>query len=112
MLHWSKAVTRCGVARTLIGGQDETATSPVPLDILDEMRKNSDGKKAEEDIEVSIPLDYDPIRHRTGIERLLQIIEGKEPRLDSAPKIWTLTVLAEYFDCRSTVVSLLSQKAF
>jgi len=50
-------------------------------------------------------LDYCPIRHRACIERLLQVIEGKEPRLDSAPKVWTLAVLSKYFDCESTVVS-------
>ncbi|XMA18193.1 hypothetical protein WAI453_010984 [Rhynchosporium graminicola] len=49
-------------------------------------------------------LDYCPIRHRTGIERLLQIIEGKDPRLDSAPKVWTLAVLAAHFECANSVV--------
>lgn len=50
-------------------------------------------------------LDYCPIRHRAGIERLLQVIEGKNPRLDSAPKMWTLAVLAKYFDCACVAVS-------
>lgn len=50
-------------------------------------------------------LEYCPIRHRAGIERLLQFIEGKHPRLDSAPKVWTLFVLAKYFDCTNVVVS-------
>ncbi|PBP16382.1 hypothetical protein BUE80_DR012830 [Diplocarpon rosae] len=49
-------------------------------------------------------LDYCPIRHRTGIERLLRVIEGKDPRLDSAPKVWTLAVLANYFMCPHVVV--------
>jgi hypothetical protein len=53
-------------------------------------------------------LDYCPIRHRAGNERLLQVIEGKDPRLDSAPKVWTLAVLAKHFDCASTVVSTYS----
>jgi hypothetical protein len=51
------------------------------------------------------PLEYCPIRHRTGIERLLQVIEGKDPRLDSAPKVWTLVTLAKYFGCAKVVVS-------
>lgn len=51
--------------------------------------------------------EYCSIRHRAGIERLLQLIEGKEPRLDSAPKVWTLFVLAKYFDCTNVVVSFL-----
>jgi hypothetical protein len=49
-------------------------------------------------------LDYCPIRHRAGIERLLQVIEGKDPRLDSAPKVWTLFALAKFFECTSVVV--------
>ncbi|KAH8651536.1 hypothetical protein BGZ60DRAFT_436582 [Tricladium varicosporioides] len=48
--------------------------------------------------------DYCPWRHRNGIEALLQCIEGKEPKLDSAPQVWTLAILAEYFDCRRAVV--------
>ncbi|KAG0652826.1 hypothetical protein D0Z07_0623 [Hyphodiscus hymeniophilus] len=47
---------------------------------------------------------YCPIRHRVGIEKLLQLIEGKDPRFDSAPKIWTLFALAKYFDCTKVVV--------
>ena len=49
-------------------------------------------------------LDYCPIRHRAGIERLLQVIEKKEPRLDSATKVWTLAVLGKYFDCTDQAV--------
>ncbi|PQE09896.1 hypothetical protein CJF31_00003788 [Rutstroemia sp. NJR-2017a BVV2] len=48
--------------------------------------------------------DYCPIRHRMGIENLLLIIQGKEPILDSAPKLWTLFVLAKYYDCTSAIV--------
>ncbi|KAF4634862.1 hypothetical protein G7Y89_g3241 [Cudoniella acicularis] len=48
--------------------------------------------------------DYCPWRHRNSIEALLQIIEGKEPKLDSAPQVWTLAVLAKYFDCPHIVV--------
>jgi hypothetical protein len=50
--------------------------------------------------------DYCQVRHRDGIVRLLQVIEGKYPTLDSAPKVWTLYALAKFFDCTSTVVSL------
>ena len=49
-------------------------------------------------------LEYCPIRHRAGIERLLQVIEGREPRLDSATKVWTLAVLGRYFDCTEKAV--------
>jgi hypothetical protein len=49
-------------------------------------------------------LEYCPVRHRAGIARLLQVLMGKDPRLDSAPKVWTLFVLAKYFDCVQVVV--------
>jgi hypothetical protein len=58
---------------------------------------------------INDPLDvreYCPIRHRAGIGRLLRVLEGKDPRLDSAPKVWTLFVLAKYFDCTAAVVSV------
>lgn len=49
-------------------------------------------------------LDYCPIRHRFGVENLLRIIQGKVPKLDSAPKVWTLFVLAKYYECTGVVV--------
>lgn len=44
-----------------------------------------------------LPLDYSPTRHRTGIERLLHALEGLDPRLDTAPKLWTFFALAKLF---------------
>jgi len=49
--------------------------------------------------------EYCPIRHRAGIQGLLQVIEGKDPKLDSAPKLWTLVGVAKYFGCTTIVVS-------
>jgi hypothetical protein len=45
-----------------------------------------------------LPLDYSPIRHRTCIERVLHALEGLDPRLDTAPKLWTFFALAKLFD--------------
>ena len=45
-----------------------------------------------------LPLDYSPIRHRACIERILHALEGLDPRLDSAPKLWTFFALAKVFD--------------
>ena len=50
-------------------------------------------------IEPFIPLQYSQIRHWSAIERLLHAIEGKDPMLNSAPKIWTFFAIANYFDC-------------
>ncbi|ESZ93839.1 hypothetical protein SBOR_5780 [Sclerotinia borealis F-4128] len=53
-------------------------------------------------------LDYCPIRHRFGVENLLRIIQGKVPKLDSAPKVWTLFVLAKYYECPSVVIDYIT----
>lgn len=52
-----------------------------------------------------LPADYCGIRHCAGIERLLQLIEGKDARLNSAPRVWTVAMLANFFDCTGVVVS-------
>jgi hypothetical protein len=58
-------------------------------------------------MELEDVLEFCPVRYRIAIEHLLQIIEGREPTwLDSAPKIWTLYVVAKYFECPHYVVSL------
>lgn len=69
---------------------------------LEELSK-SNAQKAIKVDQTSVP-EYCPIRHRAGIGRLLRVLEGKDPRLDSAPKVWTLFVLAKYFDCTAAVV--------
>lgn len=43
--------------------------------------------------------DYSPLRHRSAIERLLHAAGGGDPRLDSAPKMWTYFAIAKYFEC-------------
>lgn len=84
------------------------------------LKNKSKSRNAEEDVNALRPTqtwavssaqlysdeipEYCGIRHRVGIERLLEVIEGKEPRLDSALKVWTLSVLAKHFDCTKVVV--------
>lgn len=120
ILLWHHSVGRLGVSKDLIGGKDETT---VRSDHIQERASSSSRAQAVKSVlnggvgsinpsyavpktvDVGGQLDYDPIRHRTGIERLLQVIEGKDPRLDSAPKVWTLAALAKHFDCARVVVS-------
>ncbi|KIV93689.1 hypothetical protein PV10_04884 [Exophiala mesophila] len=45
------------------------------------------------------PQEYSQLRHWSAIERLLNAIEGRNPNLDSAPKVWTFFALAKYFGC-------------
>jgi hypothetical protein len=48
---------------------------------------------------VQISPEYTPLRHRSAIERVIQAIENGDPKLDSAPKMWTFFAVAKYFDC-------------
>lgn len=50
---------------------------------------------------ITILPEYSPLRHRSAIERLVQAIEHGDPKLDSAPKVWTFFALAQYFGCVS-----------
>lgn len=43
--------------------------------------------------------EYSPLRHWSAIERLLHAIQGNDPKLDSAPKVWTFFAVARYFGC-------------
>lgn len=45
--------------------------------------------------------EYSSLRHRSAIERLVHAIEDGDPKLDSAPKVWTFFAIAKYFDCAS-----------
>lgn len=49
--------------------------------------------------EPKIEPEYSQLRHCSAIERLLHAIEGKDPMLDSAPKLWTFCAVANYFGC-------------
>ena len=43
--------------------------------------------------------EYSSLRHHSAIERLLQAIEYGDPKLDSAPKVWTFYAVAKFYDC-------------
>jgi hypothetical protein len=51
--------------------------------------------------EVDTQSEYSQLRHFSAIERLLRAIEGLDPLLDSAPKLWTFFAVASYFGCAS-----------
>ena len=63
---------------------------------------NNDNKK---EVSPSIQLmttpmvvEYNPLRHRTAIERLLATVQGMDPNLDSAPKVWTAFAVSRYLE--------------
>jgi hypothetical protein len=47
----------------------------------------------------TVAAEYSALRHHSALERLLQAINGNDPKLDSAPKAWTFFALARYFGC-------------
>ena len=47
-----------------------------------------------------ITLEYSPVRHRSAIERVLSALQGTDPQLDSAPKVWTAFAVAKYLEIK------------
>lgn len=54
---------------------------------------------------VPLPLEYSPIRHRSAIERVLCALQGLDPHLDSAPKVWTTFAVAKTFEISSSLLT-------
>jgi len=54
---------------------------------------------------VLIPLEYSPVRHRSAIERVVAALMGIDPKLDSAPKVWTTYAVANYFCLKNSPVT-------
>lgn len=48
--------------------------------------------------QTSLPVEYSASRHREGIEHILHILEGLNPRIDTPCKMWTFFALAKIFD--------------
>ena len=46
----------------------------------------------------AMPLEYSPVRHRSAIERVLSALQGADPMLDSATKVWTTFAVAKNFE--------------
>ncbi|MCJ1283295.1 hypothetical protein MMC26_002623 [Xylographa opegraphella] len=54
---------------------------------------------------LQLPADYAPIRHRFAIERVLHGIEGRDPEIDSAVKMWTTFAVARHFSIRDSLLT-------
>ncbi|MCJ1316239.1 hypothetical protein MMC15_001560 [Xylographa vitiligo] len=57
------------------------------------------------DYAFQLPADYTPIRHRFAIERVLNGIEGRDPKIDSAVKLWTTFAVAKHFGIRDSLLT-------
>ena len=56
------------------------------------------GSNTEATSSTTMPLEYSPVRHRYAIERVLSALQGKDPILDSATKVWTTFAVAKNFE--------------
>ncbi|MCJ1399862.1 hypothetical protein MMC11_003065 [Xylographa trunciseda] len=58
-----------------------------------------------DDSDFQLPADYTPIRHRFAIERVLNGIEGQDPKIDSAVKLWSTFAAAKYVGIRESLLT-------
>lgn len=120
---WYQAGKRWSIPKTIIGGRDEhmlgvdteSYRSRQPMDYnlatsFDQQGVAPDnstmskvilsqtaGSTAPRDDSVLVP-EYSPVRHRYAIERILAVVQGLDPHLDSAPKVWTAFGVAKYLE--------------
>ncbi|ERF75655.1 hypothetical protein EPUS_08808 [Endocarpon pusillum Z07020] len=59
------------------------------------------GINATSEEQAQVQPEYSQLRHWSSIERLLHAIEGNDPMLDSAPKLWNFVSMAKFFGCAS-----------
>ena len=103
---WFMEGARWNISKTLIGGREEYGPLPqrsnLPLQLT-----SATGTEKDKDVEEAtmIPLEYSPIRHRCAIERVLRAIEGHDPQLDSAPKVWTTFAVAKHFEITHSLLT-------
>lgn len=107
---WHHAQTIWRVSATLTGGEEDFIQSPQakksetkPDMNLDDSadafhtqfvsRPHLEAQKNRISSENALrlaPLEYTPVRHRSAIERVLAAINGADPKLDSAVKVWKI----------------------
>lgn len=89
---WYQAGDIWQISDSLVGGQEEYHS-----------REGGDFKKL-----VASPLEYSPIGHRSAVERVLAAIQGMNVRLDSAVKVWMMTVIAEHLRITQSTCAFLT----
>lgn len=102
---WFQASERWEVSKTLVGGHDEYMSlpklqkpvRPVGTFHLDSYG-NNDSSPSSLSRDVPLPVAYSPIRHRSAIERVLAAMQGLDPMLNSAPKVWTTFAVAKSYE--------------
>ncbi|EAW06800.1 uncharacterized protein ACLA_084950 [Aspergillus clavatus NRRL 1] len=105
---WARAQSRWGLPLSCVGGADEYERSgtaatngkalPQEQNVspsVSSEKSSFNGLAAPKGSE--IPVDYSPLRHRAGIEQILQALEGFLPDIDTPCKLWTFFGLARLY---------------
>ncbi|CAI7656229.1 unnamed protein product [Penicillium glandicola] len=120
---WASKQNMWRLPGSCVGGQDDLGppeqltkfpTSPKPEadtdvdnlehfkdELIDGSLKSQDKLPAPQPETVEhkcLPVEYSASRHREGIEHILHILEGLNPRIDTPCKMWTFFALAKIFD--------------
>lgn len=95
ILNWYKAKAKYSIDPTIICGRDDFVS---PLDQFREAELMKEDEPDETDPPVMTEAEYSALRHRSAIERVVQAIGHNDPKLDSAPKMWTYFQVAKHLD--------------
>ena len=111
---WFQSSQIWNVSKTLVEGAEEySSVSPKPVSgvlvhISNPVQRQKTSKPTEwtelggrdtdSTSSTTMPLEYSPVRHRYAIERVLSALQGKDPILDSATKVWTTFAVAKNFE--------------
>ncbi|KAI2468911.1 hypothetical protein F4781DRAFT_422332 [Annulohypoxylon bovei var. microspora] len=113
---WWTSKERLGISPYLVSGHDDHC--PRHNEVLIDCRKTNKYVESKTGQEESLPKidldhieapesrvipDYCPIRHRANIIRLILAIQGYDLVLNSAPRVYTLTGVADILDCTGVV---------
>ncbi|CAG8210439.1 unnamed protein product [Penicillium nalgiovense] len=119
---WASKQNMWSLPRSCVGGQDELESveqptqfptaSPDPgtdtrVDHRHEHMKIEASSEPQDQFSASqpniveqkgLPVEYSASRHREGIEHILHVLEGLNPRIDTPCKMWTFFALAKILD--------------
>ena len=98
---WYQASDIWNVSTLLVGGKEEYASNN-GQDLVRIFNHKADGDLA--NVSKS-PSEYSPVRHRSAIERVVAALMDIDPKLDSAPKVWTAFAVANYFGLKNSPVT-------
>lgn len=95
ILNWYKAKAKYSIAPTIVCGRDDFVS---PLDQFRAAEQQQEDDTDETKPRVMPETEYSALRHRSAIERVIQAIGHNDPKLDSAPKMWTYFQVAKHLD--------------